>query len=47
MAHYHDPAEIAPPQQSGREYRVYPALIERCAELEPVTTAVESCLAVE
>ena len=35
-----DPAEIAPPQKSAREYRVYPALIERCTELEPVTTAV-------
>jgi len=35
-----DPAEIAPPQKSAREYRVYPALIERCAGLEPVTTAV-------
>jgi phosphate acetyltransferase len=35
-----DPAEIAPPQKSPREYRVYVELIERCAELEPVTTAV-------
>jgi hypothetical protein len=35
-----DPAEIAPPQKSAREYRVYPALIERCTALEPVTTAV-------
>ena len=35
-----DPAEIAPPEKSPREYRVYPALIERCAALEPVTTAV-------
>ncbi len=35
-----DPTEIAPPQKAAREYRVYPALIERCAELEPVTTAV-------
>ena len=26
--------------KAPREYRVYPALIERCAELEPVTTAV-------
>src|SRR5688572_21758946 len=40
MTHYRDPAEIAPPQRSAHEYRVYPALIERCAELEPVTTAV-------
>jgi hypothetical protein len=29
-----------PPQKPAREYRVYPALIERCAELEPVSTAV-------
>ena len=35
-----DPAEIAPPHEPAREYRVYPALIERCAELEPVSTAV-------
>jgi phosphate acetyltransferase len=40
MTHYQDPAEIAPAQESPREYRVYPALIERCATLEPVTTAV-------
>ncbi|HEX2478972.1 MAG TPA: enoyl-CoA hydratase, partial [Geminicoccaceae bacterium] len=40
MTHYQDPAEIAPAQKSPREYRVYPALIERCATLEPVTTAV-------
>ena len=40
MKNYQDPAEIAPPQKSAREYRVYPALIERCTELEPVTTAV-------
>ena len=35
-----DPADIAPPHKSPREYRVYPALIERCAELESVSTAV-------
>jgi phosphotransacetylase len=35
-----DPAEIAPPQKAQREYRVYPALIERCAALEPVSAAV-------
>jgi phosphate acetyltransferase len=35
-----DPAEIAPPQMAQRAYRVYAALIERCAELEPVSTAV-------
>ena len=34
------PIDIAPPRKPAREYRVYPALIERCAELEPVTTAV-------
>jgi phosphate acetyltransferase len=34
------PIDIAPPGKPAREYRVYPALIERCAELEPVTTAV-------
>jgi phosphate acetyltransferase len=35
-----DPAQIAPPQKAQREYRVYPALIERSATLEPVSTAV-------
>jgi hypothetical protein len=40
MKHYQDPAEIAPPQKSAREYRVYPELIEACAQLEAVTTAV-------
>jgi phosphotransacetylase len=35
-----DPAEITPPQKPSREYRVYPALIERCATLEPVSSAV-------
>jgi phosphate acetyltransferase len=35
-----DPSEIAPPQKAQREYRVYPALIERCATLEPVSAAV-------
>ena len=34
------PIDIAPPSKPAREYRVYPALIERCAELEPATTAV-------
>jgi phosphate acetyltransferase len=34
------PIDIAPPGKPARAYRVYPALIERCAELEPVTTAV-------
>ena len=35
-----DPAEIASPRKPEREYRVYPALIERCARLEPVSAAV-------
>jgi phosphotransacetylase len=35
-----DPAEIAPPQKAQREYRVYAALIQRCAELEPASAAV-------
>jgi phosphotransacetylase len=35
-----DPIEVAPLHKAAREYRVYPALIERCASLEPVTTAV-------
>jgi phosphotransacetylase len=34
------PIDIAPPRKPAREYRVYPALIEACAELDPVTTAV-------
>jgi len=40
MKKQQDPAEIAPPQKPQREYRVYAALIERCAELEPVSAAV-------
>jgi phosphate acetyltransferase len=39
MKREQDPNEISPPVER-REYRVYPALIERCAELEPVSTAV-------
>jgi phosphate acetyltransferase len=35
-----DPAEIAPPRNTARAYRVYPALIEACAELDPVSAAV-------
>jgi phosphotransacetylase len=35
-----DPAEIAPPQKAQRGYRVYAALIQRCAELEPASAAV-------
>ena len=34
-----DPADVSPPKEL-REYKVYPALIARCGELEPVTTAV-------
>jgi phosphotransacetylase len=40
MKREQDPIEIAPPHKSAREYRVYRALIEACAELEPVSTAV-------
>jgi phosphotransacetylase len=35
-----DPIEVSPRHKPVREYRVYPALIERCAELDPVTTAI-------
>jgi phosphotransacetylase len=35
-----DPIDIAPPQRPARAYRVYPALIERCAALEPIATVV-------
>ena len=34
-----DPADVSPPEEL-REYKVYPALIARCGELEPITTAV-------
>jgi phosphate acetyltransferase len=40
MKRSQDPAEISLPHKAAREYRVYPALIERCAELEPVAAAV-------
>ena len=40
MKRTQDPAEISPPHKAEREYRVYPALIERCAQLEPVSAAV-------
>ena len=40
MKRSQDPAEISPPHKAAREYRVYPALIERCAALEPVRAAV-------
>jgi phosphate acetyltransferase len=35
-----DPIEISPLSKPAREYRVYPALIEACTELDPVSTAV-------
>ena len=35
-----DPAEITPPHKPAREYRVYPALIDRCSRLEPISAAV-------
>jgi phosphate acetyltransferase len=34
------PIDVAPPTRPMREYRVYPTLIERCASVEPVGTAV-------
>jgi phosphotransacetylase len=40
MKRSQDPGEISPPRKAEREYRVYPALIERCAELEAVSAAV-------
>jgi phosphotransacetylase len=40
MKRTHDPNEVSPLHKPLREYRVYPALIERCARLEPVTAAV-------
>ena len=40
MKRTQDPIEVSPLHKSPREYRVYPALIERCAQLEPVNAAV-------
>jgi hypothetical protein len=40
MKQTQDANEVSPVHKSMREYRVYPALIERCARLEPVTAAV-------
>jgi phosphotransacetylase len=40
MKRSQDPSEISVPRKAEHEYRVYPALIERCSELEPVTAAV-------
>jgi phosphate acetyltransferase len=40
MKQTQDPNEVSPLHKPTREYRVYPALIERCARLEPVTAAV-------
>jgi phosphate acetyltransferase len=34
------PIDVSPPTRPAREYRVYPNLIERCASVEPVRTAV-------
>jgi phosphotransacetylase len=34
------PTDVSPPRRPAREYRVYPALIERCATLEPIATAI-------
>ena len=34
------PIDVSPPHRPSREYRVYPALIERCAALEPIATAI-------
>jgi phosphotransacetylase len=34
------PIDVSPPRRPVREYRVYPALIERCAALEPIATAI-------
>ena len=34
------PIDVSPPRRPSREYRVYPALIERCAALEPIATAI-------
>jgi phosphotransacetylase len=34
------PIDVSPPRRPAREYRVYPTLIERCAPVEPVTTAI-------
>jgi phosphotransacetylase len=39
MKRTQDPADITP-RKPSREYRVYPALIERCSSLEPVSAAV-------
>ena len=40
MKRAQDPGEINLAHKPEREYRVYPALIERCSRLEPVGTAV-------
>jgi phosphate acetyltransferase len=40
MKKQQDPAEIASPPKPEHEYRVYPALIERCSQLEPISAAV-------
>jgi phosphate acetyltransferase len=34
------PIDVSPPRRTARDYRVYPTLIERCASVEPVATAI-------
>jgi phosphate acetyltransferase len=34
------PIDVSPPRRPSREYRVYPALIERCATIDPIATAI-------
>jgi phosphate acetyltransferase len=34
------PIDVSPPQRPAREYRVYPTLIERCAAVDPIATAI-------
>jgi phosphate acetyltransferase len=34
------PIDVSPPRRPSREYRVYPALIERCAAIAPIATAI-------
>src|ERR671919_2821891 len=34
------PIDVSPPRRPSREYRVYPALIERCAAIEPIATTI-------
>jgi phosphotransacetylase len=34
------PIDVSPPRRPARAYRVYPTLIERCAALAPIATAI-------